>query len=601
MTERGKLVLPQLVGLVGLVALASIVLWPVIGSPYSGDDTFDSLHPMNLHFSGQSPWSLIWDITDSWRANQGRFFPGAVTIGVSAHYFLSNVAIYKAAQLVVVLVCVALFVVLVRLVTRSGRVAILCGLFLVAAFQFRVQYDPILQFSLQQPSLMILMLTTCILAVVGSRQNNHVVLLLAALIYSCALLTYETTVLLSPAVVALVILENRRQWIRRSVYFFGPAMLAVGNLLYLRGQVETSAPGYTSNLEPDRVIPTFFRQASGALPLSYAQLNTPPFIQRFPRFLDVQELRSWAVAGLVITLGIAVLKKLPPTSTKTLVVMGFVGFSFWFLPALVVSQTVRWQDEVVLGNAYIPVYLEYFGAALVFAAGILLIRKLLIRRSTVWRSVGASLTVVFLVLGTLASTSNNRLAVAQYFPGYKWPRQFLERGIERGAFAKIVDGSKVLTPAGQHWHTAPFVYWWGGPKLAAVTQPYDPVPYQSCLTDVVSCSAAHNAAFVPFGLYPSEIRALMVGTEFRIDGGPEGITSLRMRSPTVYVELLRTFGNTLQRETRCRKWLAFRLKVSGIEVSPSQVDVVRSASNWCVLNLVGGPEFEVLGFTTRSL
>jgi len=586
-------------GLAALLVLATIVLWPVIGSPYSGDDTLDSLHPMILHFSGQSPWSFIWEVTNSWRINQGRFFPGAVTIGVAAHYFLSTMAVYKAAQLAVVLVGLTLFVFLVRLVTRSGRAALLCGLLVVAAFQFRVQYDPILQFSLQQPSLMILMLLSLVLCILGARHDNHAYFIFAMVTYSIALLTYETTVLLSPALALIVLIENRRHWLRRSFYFVGPAALAMLNLLYLRGRVETSAPGYTSSLEPGRLIPTFVRQAVGALPLSYAQLNTPPFIQKFPRFLDVRQVRSWVVGALVVGLCMLALHKLPKVANKALLMMAGVGCSLWFIPALVVSQTVRWQDEVVLGNAYIPVYLEYFGFALTLGALVLFARGWFAARSVVWGRIAAVPLVALIALGTLAATSNNRLAVAQYYPGYLWSRQVFERSIERGSFDEIPAETPVFSPTGQHWHTAPFIYWWGGPKFSSVTQPLNSGAYGVCVADINACNQMNGAAFVPYGIYPTEVRAVMVAREFRIEGGAEGVIAMPVRRPTVYVELLRTFDDRTPREMRCRRWLSFRLRAAGAEVDVSQIGIVRSDSNWCLLSVQDGPEVDALKFTTH--
>lgn len=596
---RRKSLLVEVGGVCALLALAAVVLWPVIGSPYSGDDTFDSLHPMNLHFSGQSPWSLIWEITNSWRTNQGRFFPGAVTIGVTAQYFLSTIAVYKAAQLIVVLVGLSLFVLFTRLVTRSGRAALLCGLLVVATFQFRVQYDPILQFSLQQPSLMILVLLTAIFAILGARRNNHSFFVAAVLAYSFALLTYETTVLLSPAIVFVVAFENRERWMWRSLYFVGPAFLAVTNLLYLRGRVQTSAPGYTSNLDPGRLIPTFFRQTVGAVPLSYAQLNTPPFIQKFPQFLDVRQARSWVVVVLVVVLCVIAFRKMPVVANKSLLTMAGVGCSLWFIPALVVSQTVRWQDEVVLGNAYIPVYLEYFGFALTGGAIVLFGRRVIQRKSIVWGRIAAIPLVGLIALGTLAATSNNRLAVAQYYPGYLWPRQVFERAIERQVFDEVPDNTTVFSPTGQHWHTAPFIFWWGGPKFESVTQPLNSATYAACLADIGSCNAAHGAVFVPYGIYPTEIRAVLLAQEFRIDGGTDGLTSIVVKRPTVYVELLREFKTQSARESRCRKWLSSRLGAAGASVELSQVGVIRSESNWCLLSVQDGPEIDALTFTTH--
>ena len=33
-----------------------LITWPILGSAFSGDDTFDSMVPMKLKYSGQSTW-----------------------------------------------------------------------------------------------------------------------------------------------------------------------------------------------------------------------------------------------------------------------------------------------------------------------------------------------------------------------------------------------------------------------------------------------------------------------------------------------------------------------------------------------------------------
>ena len=71
-----------------------IVLWPILGSAFSADDTFDSMVPMQLQYSGQSNWSFINGYTSNWSRTEGRFFPIAVIIGFYSHFFFLLFSIF---------------------------------------------------------------------------------------------------------------------------------------------------------------------------------------------------------------------------------------------------------------------------------------------------------------------------------------------------------------------------------------------------------------------------------------------------------------------------------------------------------------------------
>jgi hypothetical protein len=370
--------------------------------------------------------------------------------------------------------------------------------------------------------------------------------------------------------------------------------------MYLRASTTTTAAGYTSDLSLSKVVPTFARQSVGALPLSYAQINTPSFIQRFPDFIDVRTLRTWIVVVLVVGLLGLALRGMPKIPRRTLGAMLFAGASLWFIPALVVAQTVRWQSEVVWGNAYIPVYVQYFGFALVSLVVVLVVRSIVEKRKLLFRVLPAAVLSVLVVTGTVAASSNNRLAIQQYNPGYLWTRQFFERATERGAFDDLKDGDAVFTPGGQLWFDPAFVAWWDGPRLESIVDAIGDQRYTECVSDATGCAGGFDASFVQYGIYPSEIRAIMVSKKFALTSDGTKFTSLEFASPRVYVELLRSFTLTEPREERCRNWLAARYRAHGRELDPSDVRVATSAGNWCLVDVAASVGIDALTFTPNK-
>lgn len=583
-----------------VLIVATVVLWPVIKSPFCGDDTIDSLHPMRLKYSGQSPWSLIWDITNSWRESQGRFFPVSVAIGVMVHQIFPDLGPYKVVQLLVVLVGLSLFVYLVKLLTHSFRVGIVAALVLVSTFQFRVQYDPILQFSIQQPSVVIFVLGTMVLLILGTRSQSTWLLAGASLTYTCALLTYETVLLFVPMLVAIIAIEKREGFVRRSLWVVIPASAVAANLIYLRLNTSTTAAGYTSDLSPSNVVPTFLKQAFGAVPFSYAQVNTPPFIQKFPEFVDIRTARTWFVVVFAGTLLLGVLRGLPRISKKSTAVLAICGASMWFLPAFVVSQTVRWQQEVVWGNAYVPVYMEYFGFTMTAIAVVMGLHNLLMGRPQILRVVAAAVLVSLTVGGSVAASSNNRLAVKQYNPGYLWSRQFFERSIERGVFNLLQNDERLFTSGGQLWYEPAFINWWGGPRLTSVVDGIGNPEYSECVAEAETCSNNFDGAFVQYGIFPTEIRAMLLSSDFSVSSDGNALNSVLLSKPYVYVELLRNFERENQRIARCKSWLASRTAAQGITLTATEIQPLRTDGNWCLVRVSAEVMLDAAKFTPNG-
>ena len=163
LVERGKSereILRRLSLVIGAYLHSLLIIWPVLRSAFSGDDTFDSMVPMQLNYSDQSTWSYISQYTSNWARNEGRFFPGAATIGMFAHYLFTERAEYKIVQMLFVLAALTVFGIFVAKLFRSIYYGVVSVLILNISMQMRVQYDALFQFSLQQPSVVILLFTS---------------------------------------------------------------------------------------------------------------------------------------------------------------------------------------------------------------------------------------------------------------------------------------------------------------------------------------------------------------------------------------------------------------------------------------------------------
>jgi hypothetical protein len=578
--------------------ISLIVLWPIIPSAFSADDTYDSFVPYQLRYSQQSTWQFITSVTNSWKINQGRFFPGAIALGTYAHYFFPERAPYKVLQLFVALVALALFYFLVRLLTNTST-AFLAVLLVLCSTQIHVQYDAVLQFSLQQPSLMIMLLSSMICFLVGIRKSNWYLLVLSAFLYLMSMLTYETTVLLWPLYPLLLIHESPKKWKLRLLSTTVAPTLVVLNLLYLRSQVTATAPGYTSNFALTPLVKTFAKQAFASLPMSYAEVRTPTFMLDFPHHLQFGVWFWWIAVvstALLITLTLRGLEV--PKLRVRLVLIG-MGLVLWLMPALVVAQTVRWQGEIVLGNGYITIYQGYFGFSLVAVGLLLEVVARLQGRSRVLVKTIFGLVALLVIVSISSVVTNNRRAVAQYDAGSLWPREHFQRAISVGVFDSVPNESVVFTLQGEWWFNAPFVNWYGGPHLKSLISGRDEVVFPACMSELDTCQSRFGIqySFFTYGRFLNEPRVTIVGSVVRMTGTNGGIKGIRINSVSAYIDYPTRSQSTQESEVRCKSWLASRVSAVGAPVATSSIQVKKATTSACLAKLPTEVSFNPQIFT----
>lgn len=583
--------------IVFLVSL--VVLWPIIPSAFSADDTYDSFVPYQLKYSHQTTWTFIESVTESWKLNQGRFFPGAIALGTYAHYFFPERAGYKALQLFVALLALAMSYGFVRILTKNHSVGLFSVLVVLCSTQIHVQYDAVLQFSLQQPSLMSMFFSSLICFVLGVRKTNWILLALSAVLYLCTMLTYETTALLWPIFPLVLINEAPKFWKAKLIGSMVAPTVIVLNLVYLRSNVTATAPGYTSSFSIGPLTETLAKQMIASIPMSYSELRTPSFILPFPQHFLFGVGYWWlAVLGAgVVTYSVLRDFELPTFKTR-LLMMG-IGLVLWVAPAFVVAQTVRWQAEVVLGNGYITIYQGYFGFALVITAIYLeLISRIRNRKSFLSTSI-ITLVALLVMVSISSVVTNNRRAVAQYDAGSLWPREHFERAISNGVFDRVPSDSTVFTPEGEWWFNAPFIEWYGGPHLKNVIAARDEVNYPSCMNSLDTCMdrLAISHSFFTYGRFLNEPRVTIVGTVQKMTGSNGVIKGIRINKANVYIDYPSPSPNVEESEIRCMSWLANRIGSLGVEIQKSDIEVKVATRDHCLALLPASISFNPRLFT----
>lgn len=480
-----------------VLALALFVIAPVLDSGYSGDDVPNSQVPYVLEANGTSIGQYIWDTNTFWMENFGRFFPASHAETPLIFELLPDRAAYKAFQVGMVLLDVALAMLLVALLTRSRGAAILAGALLVASLQIRFYHDPILSFSAQQPMVVgfVLGAFLCLRGFLVSGRRWWLVP--SALLWLLCLTTYETTYLLTPVfvVMAWLLTRERRRRLIGTLTVLVPVVVLGIFIAYLRSQAaDQVSPAYTSNFDPGAVIPTYLKQIVASIPTSYSSLAQPGVISRTTEawvFSGPADALVFAATFLLVSASVLwILKREKP---QNLPLTAITGAFLWLAPALVVATTKRWQegpDHVTLGLGYVSVYVQYFGVALLFVAivaGFVSFIRSRIRDSSLFIGVVAG-ALALIVAFTIQVTADNNDRVVAAFGPLRTEREMFQHAVERGLLDSVRPGSNLVSLAGAvGWVNAPFIEHFGGPKLDVLDGPVTSGTFPDCMALEPEC------------------------------------------------------------------------------------------------------------------
>ncbi len=259
-------------GFAAVLIFAAGFLSPMLRSGFYYDDIKNSCIAGYIQLSETSLAAIIEQCTMG-AMETGRFFPGALATTFTVHWLFPGAMAYKCFILALTLVNLAQFYALLRCWKVNPAAAQLGTLALVLLLQMRAFGDPLLGFAgiMQIVMGQLLLSMICLQRYLESVRPTWLVASLA--IHVSSLLTYEISYLFLPVYLTMSF-AHYRQW-RRALATVGPYALAIGVLtcyvLGLRFSVPMARDfAYRFSLAPPAVAGTALKQASAALPLSYA-------------------------------------------------------------------------------------------------------------------------------------------------------------------------------------------------------------------------------------------------------------------------------------------------------------------------------------------
>ena len=448
-----------------VMVTAAALLRPILATGYVGDDVANSQIPMQMGFFGRGIFDQIGLYIAYWRDGFGRFFPGSNIETVLVFVLLPGRLEYKVFQVLMVVVTIAVFVAFVGVLTADVWLGVVAGFLVIACLQMRDFHDALYQFNAQQPTALALILGTMLALLVGLRQGSVRWLVLAVLLWTASLLTYETSYLLSP-LLALVAVGSNASSKRCAGWLSALALPTIGLMLYvahIRAGVGRQPPAYTLNLDLGPVFTTFVRQASAALPLSYAIFNPPAAVHGPARLWAFDGVSDIAAAVLTLVALPVAVWRMRAVTARIGAVMALAGLLLIAAPSLVVAVTLRWQQELVLGTGYVSVFVGYFGVALVLIAALGAVMGWARRATWLRPTIAVATTAAVLICSQVTADNNGRVLAMR--ESLRNDRELFEDSIRADLFGRPRSRELVLSVDKSTWVNEPFVVWYGGPRL----------------------------------------------------------------------------------------------------------------------------------------
>ncbi len=403
---------------------------------YVADDAMNSSFTGGLQVEKLTAIDTANKIVKSWIVEQGRWFPVGFYYGYAQWHLIHSIVIYKALQVLGVVVASGLTWWLMRLLGYSRALASLVILAFTCIIQLRAYFDSILSFTQLMPLVWSGITASLIFFVYWIRKRKALLALGSLLFLALAMSTYEGMQLLFPLYV-LVAYFLTRNWRRTILFSIPPALLCaffLGLTFWLRAQASVGAGGpYAASYDKGEIFYTVSDQILAALPLSYKIFDPQGVFAGQPGSPMFPSIAVGAAAFLIAgILARGVSREGRPVGQEPVPAVGWLagfGVLLAVLASLPIGLSTRYQGELIAGLGHVQTFLGYIGVGMIIAA----LLCGLVRR---FHRVGVVAAAILLAAVATLSYRANEQVVANLQPA-RWSYDNEVSAMEAGLFDRV--------------------------------------------------------------------------------------------------------------------------------------------------------------------
>lgn len=388
--------------------------------------------------------------------HQGRLFPISNIYVSLLMCFVPNAFTYKLIILLFVLMDVYVMGLFVWRMSGQKSVSYLAMGAMPLVLQIRYYHDGLVGYHLLM-QIMILVILLSALTLNCYMENGKVRWLVLSLgLYTVGILTYEIG-FVGILVLCFVAFCREKEGLRdvftwKNVWktvklimpFFLVTLAVLGITVYVKGAYGTAYDGIQVSLNPGKILTTACKQALAAFPLSYWLLANDNLGYAFAAGAGefVKNIKIADIIAVGILLFILYKKCRSEIKIHTRPLLWGIALVMWWVPALIIGMSSRYQEELFWGIGHIPVYVEYFGimlfALLVFSLCLSFLKNLKIRK------IFSGVIYAILGLVLLLNLQNNRIVTELLNETYKYSRDILDASLKDNFLENVPEDSVLI-------------------------------------------------------------------------------------------------------------------------------------------------------------
>jgi len=450
--------------LIGGLIVVALLLVPYASNGFWFDDAFNSQIYWYLHRIHGGLGEFSFYILKHWLEHEGRLMLGFF-YGYPGFYFFNDLTALRIAQCVTVVMNIALYGYVLRLLGASMRFLVVWAVFLVGLFQIHGNgLDPVAGFAFHYQMLGIQLAIVLILFVKWVLDENPKFLYMALGIWLFFMLCYETNFIFIPIAFVIMFLNGDSYKRLPGILLVSVACLYLALTFYLKSHADGGAYAGSAFGLPSKMALAYLKQLTASFPfISYVAVTHTSL----PFGALVKETASSTLAWAVFIFSLMILTTYTSikSPTQTLKREAFIiSLGMFLLPAVFPAISLRYQNEVGWGIGTLPVYYQDFGFAF-FAAWTMSF----IPHDKATRFIIPVFISLYLALNVTMNA--NIVGILDKF--WREPRDALAVQARTGLFSQVNDGDVIHLKNVAHYITSNIVFEWSNKRVYIPTEDHN--------------------------------------------------------------------------------------------------------------------------------
>ncbi len=456
------------------ILFITLILMPVLFTGYTFDDSHDTLIKGFLIEANDNIIHFNFVQILGWFSGLGRFIPLQFYF---YPYFdlIYNIYLYKITIITLTIIDICLFCFLIYLITGLKSLSVLPILLIPAFFQMRLYHDPLSGAHFLMPLIFLDIILSIIFLIFHLKTKKIRYLVYSILLFGTSTITYEIVYPFVILYLLIIISYGYKNEISKfkiailsfismfSLTLLIPYMLQMYFGLLKSGYQD---PNYRPNIDIFTAFTAFIKQTIAALPLSYyifdpnqifreTTLNISTFISVSIILITLLWL---SISKSITKLVIFDQKNIGHSINNVKLILLSIGISFLFFPSILIALSVKYQNELLFGIGYIPVFFSYFGIVSLIILFIYILYDKYKKHNIHYIIKTVHIISLIFLLLTIFTYYTNWITIRESNDEWLYPRNLMEDGIKNGLLDIVPKDSIFIIDNRNPWDQSAFYH-----------------------------------------------------------------------------------------------------------------------------------------------